>query len=178
MDTMKELNPRFIRLAIYIGKVLSGVLLSFAIAQLFPVFDFGWIIISTFLVLSPEGKDAVDMAIIRIKANFVGAGTGLILLAFHLPLLVCICIGTVVSMILCDLLQLSLGAKSTLAAVVIVVMNNDQNHFWSSPFHRVSSVIIGCILALIITFLFHSILKFETPSEDTLDNPAKQEREG
>ena len=172
------MNPRYKRLSIYIIKIIAGVLLSFAIAQLFSIFDFGWILISTFLVLSPEGNDAVDLALIRIKANFVGASTGLILLAFNLPILLGICIGSAVSLIVCDLLKLSLGAKSTLAAVVIVLMNSDQNNFWSSPFHRVSSVIIGCILALIITYTFHSILKFKTPSEGNESDIVKPEREG
>lgn len=172
------MSPRYKRLSIYIGKVICGVLLSYAIAQYFPIFDFGWILISTFLVLSPEGKDALDVALIRIKANFVGAGTGLILLAFNLPILISICIGSAIALILCDLLKLSLGAKSTLAAVVIVLMNSDQNTFWSSPFHRVSSVIIGCILALIITYLFHTLLKFEISSEENQTDTGKVEREG
>lgn len=172
------MSPRYKRLSIYIGKVICGVLLSYAIAQYFPIFDFGWILISTFLVLSPEGKDALDVALIRIKANFVGAGTGLILLAFNLPIIISICIGSAIALILCDLLKLSLGAKSTLAAVVIVLMNSDQNTFWSSPFHRVSSVIIGCILALIITYLFHSLLKFEISSEENQTDTGKVEREG
>jgi uncharacterized membrane protein YgaE (UPF0421/DUF939 family) len=172
------MNDKFKRLSIYIGKIISGVLFSFAVAQLFPVFDFGWIVISTFLVLSPEGKDAVEVALVRIKANFVGASTGLLLLAFHLPIIWGMCIGAAVALIACDLLKLSLGAKSTLAAVAIVLMNSDKNNFWSSPFHRVSSVIIGCILALIITYIFHSILKFETPSEDYEIESGKSEREG
>ncbi len=172
------MNARYKRLSIYIGKIICGVLLSYVIAQSFPIFDFGWIVISTFLVLSPEGKDALDVALIRIKANFVGAGTGLILLAFNLPILISICIGSVISLIICDLFKLSLGAKSTLAAVVIVLMNSNQNSFWSSPFHRVSSVIIGCILALIITYVFHSILKFEIASEANQGDAGKAEREG
>ncbi len=172
------MNDRFKRLSIYIGKIISGVLFSFAVAQLFPIFDFGWIVISTFLVLSPEGKDAVEVALVRIKANFVGASTGLLLLVFHLPIIFGMCIGAAVSLIACDLLKLSLGAKSTLAAVAIVLMNSDQNNFWASPFHRVSSVIIGCILALIITYLFHSILKFKTPSSSEENEGVKLEREG
>ena len=172
------MNPQYNRLSIYIGKVICGILLSYLIARSFTIFDFGWVVISTFLVLSPEGKDAVDLALIRIKANFVGAGTGLILLAFNLPMLLAICIGSAVSLILCDLLKLSLGAKSTLAAVVIVLINYDQNSFWNTPIHRVSSVIVGCILALIITYLFHSILKVETPSEEATKNETQLEREG
>ena len=172
------MNDRFKRLSIYIGKIILGVLFSFVVAKLFPVFDFGWIVISTFLVLSPEGKDAIEVALVRIKANFVGASTGLILLAFHLPTILGMCIGAAVSLVACDLLKLSLGAKSTLAAVAIVLMNSTQNNFWSSPFHRVSSVIIGCILALIITYIFHSVLKFRTPSEYNETESIKSEREG
>jgi uncharacterized membrane protein YgaE (UPF0421/DUF939 family) len=177
-DTQYTMNDQLKRLFIYIAKILCGTLLSFGIAHFFPLFDFGWIVISTFLVLSPEGKDAVDVALIRIKANFVGAGTGLILLAFHLPILVSICIGAAISLIFCEFLKLSLGAKSTLAAVAIVLMNSDQNNFWSSPLHRVSSVFIGCILALIITYLFHSILKVETPTIGNKTEDEKEEREG
>lgn len=171
-------NQRFVRQSIYIGKVVAGILVSYGISLCSYIFDFAWILISAFLVISPEGHDAMELVLTRIKANFVGSGTGLILLTLNLPTLWGICIGSVVSLIICDLLKLSLGARSTLAAVVIVLMNKDQSHIWSPPLHRVSSVIIGCLTGLAITFIFHSILKFKTPAELHTTKENKTEREG
>jgi hypothetical protein len=67
------------------------------------------------------------------------------------------------SLIACDLLMLNAGAKSTLAAMIIVLMHHEGPHIWDSAVGRISSVILGCLLGLVITYIFHSIFKIKTP---------------
>jgi uncharacterized membrane protein YccC len=171
------LGDRIKRLYIYIAKIVAGILLSFAALQISDILDFAWILISVFLVLSPEGDDALELAIVRIKANLIGAATGLALIYFELPELLGICLGSIIALLICDLLKLSAGSRSTLAAVVIVMLMHQGSTIWSTPLHRVSSVVVGCTIGLLITYVFHSLLKVKTPAETLEGTEKKKERE-
>ena len=71
---------------IYIAKCVSGVLLCSLLTLFFSQWiDYTWSLISVMLVLSPEGKDAVELSLTRIKANLVGASVGLLMLLSQIP---------------------------------------------------------------------------------------------
>ena len=74
------ISLRYKSLLIYIAKNVTGVALSYLLHWLINWVDFAWCLISVVLVLSPEGTDAIPLAFTRIKANMVGAITGLLLL--------------------------------------------------------------------------------------------------
>src|SRR5437868_6592972 len=69
LDDRTAMNDRTRRLVTYIIKCVTGALIVFTIARLVHYNDLGWSLISTMLVLSPDAKDAVPLAITRIKAN-------------------------------------------------------------------------------------------------------------
>jgi uncharacterized membrane protein YgaE (UPF0421/DUF939 family) len=160
------MNARYSSLLIYIAKNIVGVAFSYLISWFVPRIDFAWCLISVVLVLSPEGTDSITLAITRIKANLVGAFTGMLILLSGLERPYNMAAGSIIS-----------GAKSTLAAMIIVLMHPEGRHLWDSAFERITAVILGCILALIITFIFHSLFKIKTPVWKIL--PGKEdEKEG
>jgi uncharacterized membrane protein YgaE (UPF0421/DUF939 family) len=171
------MNARYSSLLIYIAKNIVGVAFSYLISWFVPRIDFAWCLISVVLVLSPEGTDSITLAITRIKANLVGAFTGMLILLSGLERPYNMAAGSIISLFLCDRLKLTAGAKSTLAAMIIVLMHPEGRHLWDSAFERITAVILGCILALIITFIFHSLFKIKTPVWKIL--PGKEdEKEG
>lgn len=171
------MKSRVKRIFIYFGKVLTGIICAFLVSNLVDEIDLTWILISVFLVLSPEGNDAMELAQTRIKANFVGAGTGFLLFFLGLPLLAGICIGAFIALVICDLLNLSVGSRSTLAAVTIVLMSTvNETEIWRPATVRVLSVLFGCLIALIATYVFHRVFKVETPFDDQMRHQ-KPERE-
>jgi uncharacterized membrane protein YgaE (UPF0421/DUF939 family) len=162
-------------LLIYIAKNIAGVGLSYLLSLLVPQVDFAWCLISVVLVLSPEGTDSVKLAFTRIKANLVGATTGLLLLFIELPRPYNMATGAIISLFICDMLKLNAGAKSTLAAMIIVLMHPEGKHVWDASLERIFAVIIGCFLGLGITYLFHSLFKINTPvwgNRDKKENEA------
>jgi uncharacterized membrane protein YgaE (UPF0421/DUF939 family) len=171
-----SLGKRYKNLAIYIAKCVAGVFLSYALTIRMGHIDYTWCIISVLLVLSPEGKDALDLALTRIAANLVGAGTGIGLLLLDLPNPHNIGIGAVVSLFLCDLFRLNSGAKSTLAAMIIICLHKEGAHVWDSSLDRVLAVGLGCILGLVITYVFHSLFRVKGFAEARLNG--NHEREG
>lgn len=178
-----QLSPRNKTLAIYAAKCVVGILLCFPIYIFLNQWvDYTWSLISVVLVLSPEGKDALDLALTRIKANFVGAGTGVSILLLQIPSPLNLAVGAIISLFICDRLKLNAGARSTLAAMIIILLHQQDNlqhanaHLWDSALSRIIAVVSGCILGLLITYVFHSIFKINAPVATT--EVAKKEREG
>jgi uncharacterized membrane protein YgaE (UPF0421/DUF939 family) len=133
-------------------------------------------LISVVLVLSPEGKDAVELSLTRIKANLVGASVGVLMLLSQMPWPWNIAVGAALALFICDRVKLNAAARSTLAAVIIILLQPEGQNLWSSAIHRVGAVITGCILGLLITFVFHSFIKIETLAMNS--EAMKKEREG
>jgi uncharacterized membrane protein YgaE (UPF0421/DUF939 family) len=176
-----NLSARNKTLAIYAAKCVTGILLCFPIFIFLNQWvDYTWSLISVVLVLSPEGKDALSLALTRIKANFVGAGTGLLILLLHIPSPWNLAAGAITSLFICDRLKLNAGARSTLAAMIIILLHQEGTfagpHLWDSALSRIVAVVSGCLLGLLITYIFHSIFKINVPVSVT--ETANKEREG
>ncbi len=164
-------------LLIYIAKCVSGILLC----SLLSVFlnqwiDYSWSLISVVLVLSPEGTDAVDLALTRIKANLVGASVGVGLLFSQVPSPWNIALGAAITLLICFQLKLNAAARSSLAAVIIILLHHEGATLWGSAISRVSAVITGSVLGLLITYIFHLMIKVHAPAMNSEE--IKKEREG
>ena len=170
------MSPRYKSLLVYIAKCVAGIILCFYIAALLKNWvDYPWLLISVVLVLSPDGTDAVELSLTRIKANLVGAAVGVIVLLLQVPSPWNIPVGAGLSLFICDQLKLNAGARSTLTAVIIILLYPEGEHLWDSALSRVIAVIVGSLLGLLITYVFHSIFKINTP---VLDSEAeKKEKE-
>lgn len=176
-----NLSARNKTLAIYAAKCVAGIFLCFPIFIFLNQWvDYTWSLISVVLVLSPEGKDALDLALTRIKANFVGAGTGLLILLLHIPSPWNLAAGAIISLFICDRLKLNAGARSTLAAMIIILLHQEGTfagpNLWDSALSRIVAVVSGCLLGLLITYVFHSIFKINAPV--AVSEAAKKEQEG
>lgn len=176
-----NLSARNKTVAIYAAKCVTGILLCFPIFIFLNQWvDYTWSLISVTLVLSPEGKDALDLALTRIKANFVGSGTGILILLLHIPSPWNLAAGAIISLFICDRLKLNAGARSTLVAMIIILLHQEGTfagaNLWDSALSRIVAVISGCLLGLLITYVFHSIFKINAPQAITVS--AKKEREG
>jgi len=156
------MNPRYKSLLVYILKNITAVALSYLVSGWISWFDFAWCLISAVLVLSPEGTDAMPLAITRIKANLTGALSGFLILLFDIPMPYNMGAGAVVSLFLCDLFKLNAGAKSTLAAMIIVLMHPEGAHVWDASLGRIGSVVCGCVLGLFVTYVYHKLFRINT----------------
>jgi uncharacterized membrane protein YgaE (UPF0421/DUF939 family) len=162
------------RISFYIIKILSGIFLGYLVSEFTDFIDISWMLISSFLVMSPEGGDAMDLALTRIQSNLVGAGTGFLFVLMDLSLIMSIALGAVIALIICELLKLAVGSRAALAAVVIVLMNRGSEHIWDVSVHRVTSVVVGCLIGLSVTWFYHSMLKISTPALPTDGNRERE----
>ncbi|WP_419800725.1 FUSC family protein [Mucilaginibacter sp.] len=148
------MDQKQIDFLLYVAKCLIGTVIGFVIYRAYPEGG-AWSLVSILLVISPEGKDAINLAEVRIKANLVGAGTGLLLFFLHPPALVMICLGVVIVLIICELLKLQVATRSALASVIIICIHESGKYFYQVALERAAGVILGCLIALLITYLVH-----------------------
>jgi uncharacterized membrane protein YgaE (UPF0421/DUF939 family) len=160
------MGERIKSLLIYAAKCVTGTIIVFIFSSLLNYKDLGWCLISVILVLSPDGTDAVTLAFTRIKANTIGAGVGLLCLLISPMNMWVLSLALIVTLIFCYLFKLDAGARSALAATIIIMLHEEGKHVWDTALERVIAVLGGCILGLLITFAFHFNLK----KEKTKDN--------
>jgi uncharacterized membrane protein YgaE (UPF0421/DUF939 family) len=142
---------------IYASKCVVGTIMVFIFASNYK--NMSWSLISVMLVLSPEGDDTITLALNRIKANFIGAAVGLLCLLMDSTSVWLLCLGLVVSLGICYFFKLENGARSSLSATIIVMLHEEGKHFWNTALDRVIAVVAGCLLGLVITFVFHNLFK-------------------
>lgn len=150
-------------LLLYIAKCITATALVFLLSQIFHYPNIGWCLVSTVLVLSPDSQQDVSFATIRIKANLIAGSTSLLCLLFGSATLLTICLAYCVTILFCSWFRLMAGGRSALAAVTIIMLHHTEGKLWQSSLERVVSVAVGCVLGLLITFLFHRcFLRFST----------------
>ncbi|MFY0255635.1 aromatic acid exporter family protein [Chitinophaga sp. 30R24] len=155
-------KQRLKRLLIYAAKCVSGVLLVLGLSWAVDYKDIIWILISVMLVLSPDGSDAVTLAVTRIKANAVGAISGFLLILLHPNMILMMCSAVFITVAICNLLNLEAATRTALAATIIVMTHEAGTHIWDTAVERVLSVLTGCLLGLLITFIFHNKYTVQT----------------
>lgn len=144
---------------LYILKCLIGTAIGFYLYRLSPTFG-QWSLISIILVLAPDRKDALNLAINRIKANLVGAVVGLTLFYIHPITLLTICMGVAVSIVICEFLNIQVATRTAIVSVLIITMHEPEKYFWGIALERAAGVVSGCVIGVVITYLFHiTILK-------------------
>lgn len=149
-------QQRIKRLLIYAAKCVTGVLVVLGLSWAFNYKDIIWVLISVMLVLSPDGSDAVTLAVTRIKANVVGGISGFLLILLHPNMILMMCTAVFITVVICNLLHLEAATRTALAATIIVMTHEAGAHLWDTAVARVLSVLAGCLLGLLITFIFHN----------------------
>lgn len=107
------------------------------------------------LVLSADGKDSVSLALTRIKANIAGVSVGALFLLVASTNMWILSAALVTTLGLCYLFKLDAGIRSALAATIIIMLHQEGRHVWDTALERIIAVLAGCVIALIITFIFH-----------------------
>jgi uncharacterized membrane protein YgaE (UPF0421/DUF939 family) len=115
-------------------------------------------LISVILVLTPESTEAVPLAVTRIKANVIGGIASVLCLLALLPTPLSIIFAMILTIIGCYIFKLMSGSRAAIAAVIIIMMHGMEYHlptFWEATIKRLLAVILGCVIGLLVTLIFH-----------------------
>ena len=139
---------------VFMAECLIGTVIGLVLYRIYPVIG-AWCLFSIILVLSPDRKDAMTLAINRIKANLIGASIGLAISYFHPVSLITMCIGIAVAMAICEWFHLKAVTKTAIVAILIITMHAPGEYFWNIALERAFGVMLGCVIGVIITYFFH-----------------------
>lgn len=144
----------FSQALIFAAQAVVGTLAALAIYNWAGAPGGMWAAVSVVLVLQPGVHKSVTASIVRVLANLIGVGTGVIVsMAFpHGP--AAVAVSLVVVILLCELLRLDLGLRSACASVLIVTLSPDPALLHRGE-QRAVAVIVGCGIALMLQFALH-----------------------
>lgn len=146
----------------YIVKVFIGFTLGYSVYVTYPQYELFWALISIILVISPEEVDTKKLTIERVKANFVGSISGIIV--FFLPFSdwVKLTAGILLAILICKYFNLMKVARSAVVAILIVLIEHQSDSI-HTPIARFLAVATGCFIglgvSLLVAFIRDMILK-------------------
>ncbi len=111
-----------------------------------------WAVVSAVVVIQPEVRASISSAALRVIANLVGAGTGLVVSLLGLALSPSLVLGLVAGAGLSRLLGVDGAARTASVAVVIVLLKDPYDVRVTSE-TRVALVVLGCVVALAVTVI-------------------------
>jgi len=150
----------------YIVKCLIGSSICYALYRIFPEHQFQWSIISLLLVLAPEEKDSYRLSLDRMKANIIGAVVGLAaILLFGMNLSVLL-VSVMITILFCTYIKLGNASRSALAALIIVLTDEEHMAGGISAYERMFCVVAGCVIAMVITYIFLRLNRSGKSAED------------
>ena len=147
----------------YLIKCLIGVIICYALYNFIPEYPFYWSIVSVVLVLSPDKSNR--LAYDRMKANALSCAIGIALYPLKLPDMLILCLGVVLTIVAGIVLGITSMLRTALAALVIIILQQEQTKHWYMALERVICVVTGCVVALLITILFN-LINQERPMEN------------
>jgi uncharacterized membrane protein YgaE (UPF0421/DUF939 family) len=141
----------------YIITCFVGVAIGFLSYKAFPQYrgQLFWVLISILLSITHDNNSKV--AFDRMKGNIVGSAVGLVSFLLHNPPnLLTICLGVTATITLCFYLKLIEVSRTALVAFIIVVLYEEEGG-WEVAAYRMTSVIAGCLIGLVINYVFRKI---------------------
>ena len=112
--------------------------------------------VSAVLVTQPDLHTSFRASLMRVLANLAGAFGGAALLAVIRQPITAMAVGVLLTGLICYLLKQDDALRPAFAAVILVTLIGEQDE-WHNSIDRVTGVIIGCVCALVVGFLFDKI---------------------
>jgi uncharacterized membrane protein YgaE (UPF0421/DUF939 family) len=153
--TLQRMNDSQKNFLLYIIKCVTAAGLIFLLSPVIPGLNVSSCLISVVLVLSPDAEQTLTFVLSRIAANLVGGVSSLLCSLLGTPDVVTVSLAYSLTITMCSLCRLMGSSRSALAAVTIILLHPSETRLWNSLLERALSVGVGCLIALLITLVFH-----------------------
>jgi uncharacterized membrane protein YgaE (UPF0421/DUF939 family) len=151
------MQPRHFEAIIFSLKAAVAAVIGALCYKLFDLPGAPWVAaVSAVLVTQPSLHSSFQASFMRVIANLAGAFGGAVLLVIIGQPLAAMAIGVMVTGLLCYLLKQDDVLRPAFVAVIIVTLTGETAG-WHSPLNRVAAVVIGCVCALVVGFLFDKL---------------------
>jgi uncharacterized membrane protein YgaE (UPF0421/DUF939 family) len=152
-----QMQPRHFEAIIFSAKAAVAAVIGALCYKLFDLPGAPWVAaVSAVLVTQPNLHSSFQASFMRVIANLAGAFGGAVLLVVIGQPIAAMAIGVMVTGLLCYLLKQDDALRPAFVAVIIVTLIG-ENSKWQNSLDRVIAVIVGCICALAVGFLFDKL---------------------
>lgn len=144
---------------IYITRCIIGFSIGYFLMLTFLKYDLFWALLSILLVISPEASHTRKLSTERVKANLIGALSGLVAVFIPFDIHFKIVAGIILAAVFCNLFQLLNVSRTAIVAVIIILIEKPNEGFMA-PVERFLSVLLGCLIGLLVTVITSFFIKF------------------
>src|SRR5471032_2445563 len=151
------MQPRHFEALIFSTKAAVATVVAALCYKLFQLPGAPWVAaVSAVLVTQPDLHSSFKASFMRVVANLAGAFGGAALLAATGQPVVAMAIGVLLTGLVCYLIKQDDALRPAFVAVIIVTLIGESSK-WQSSRDRVAAVIVGCVCALVVGFLFDKL---------------------
>jgi uncharacterized membrane protein YgaE (UPF0421/DUF939 family) len=151
------MQARHFEAIIFSVKAAVAAVIAALLYEFFDLPGAPWVAaVSAVLVTQPDLHSSLKVSLMRVAANLAGAfGGATLLVAIGQPL-TAMAGGVMLTGLLCYLLKQDDALRPAFVAVIIVTLTGETAG-WHSALNRVAAVVIGCVCALVVGFLFDKL---------------------
>ncbi len=150
--------PRHSEAIIFSTKAAVATVVAALAYKFFALPGLPWVAaVSAVLVTQPDLHASWKASLLRVAANLVGAFGGAVLLVLTRQPIVAMALGVMITGLVCYFWDLDDAQRPAFVAIIIVTLLGEKygdHNEWHSSFLRISGVIVGCLCALAVGFLF------------------------
>lgn len=170
------MQPRHFEAIIFSSKAAVATVVAVLCYEFIKLPGAPWVAaVSAVLVTQPDLHASFQASFMRVLANLAGAFGGAALLALTGQPLVAMAIGVMLTGMICYLIKQDDALRPAFVAVIIVTLIGEHDK-WHSSLDRVLAVVVGCVCALLVGFLFDKISNlFKLRVADKNKKTGKQE---
>jgi len=151
------MQSRHFEAVIFSTKAAVATVVAALCYQFFEMPGASWVAaVSAVLVTQSDLHASFKASLMRVVANLAGAFGGAVLLAVIGQPVTAMAVGVMVTGLACYLLKQDDALRPAFVAVILVTLIGGDNE-WHSSLARVAAVIIGCVCALVVGFLFDKL---------------------
>jgi uncharacterized membrane protein YgaE (UPF0421/DUF939 family) len=141
----------------FVLEYLTSTLIFYLFYLALPQYKLIWGLIFIAVVLSPRSADSPGLVYDRIIANFIGATIGFIILALFDSGILSVCLGSVLIIFLCHVMNKIDTARCALLTLMAVVIPSYHEPGYAIAVERIICVTAGLITALIVNIIYSYI---------------------
>jgi uncharacterized membrane protein YgaE (UPF0421/DUF939 family) len=145
------------RNVVYIIKCLTGILICYSLYRYIPQYPFYWAMVSVSISLSMDNSTVQVYNF--MKSNVLGCAVGITLYPLHLPVFLILSIGVILTICIGIALNITETIRSALVSLGIVIVREEQEKHWFIALERVTCIIAGCLVGLLVTVFFSFIMQ-------------------
>jgi uncharacterized membrane protein YgaE (UPF0421/DUF939 family) len=148
------MQPRHFEAIIFSAKAAVSAGVAALCYKLFDLPGASWVAaVSAVLVIQPNLHSSLQASFMRVVANVAGAFGGVALNILIGQPIVAMASGVMLTGLICYFLKQDDAQRPAFVAVVMVTLIGNSSK-WNSSLDRVAAVIVGCVCALAVGFLF------------------------